>query len=314
MALSGASRDIHGGGGRRWYGGRVDYIPMSPQVFVVPPPCPDTFAPVRGTDGQVYDNICFAHQAGAQVAQKLTQKQAAKIRGFSGGALSGTAETEALRAALVNLAKKIPSANPGAPQPGDPGRVTDQMILALASVAGRVPNLPSEVKLALQTAPAWLPLTAINSTAAAIIDKVRQTLSRLGSQIAGVINAYARYLGTQGAGGGSSVTAYPPRTISTWDVKIGRWRIAVPKDSDLSGPTVCCAPPDDLGATPWPIDAGTYEEIGTGASATGTTQVTGEEYKKATSTPFYKAWWFWVPVGVGAAAVTTWALWPKKKR
>lgn len=219
--------------------------------------------------------------------------------------LMGATESAALHAALKNLAKKIPSADPG-PQPNwnTESGVSDRMIQALASVAGRIPGMPSEVRTALNLVAVGIPLLEQSATGRSVVMGVRSTLSRYGSQLATVINGYAQLV--SGTGGGAGAAGYPARSISTWDAGNAVWRVAAPRDQGLSGCVVLpggeiSGADDYLGQMP--INPGTYEEIGTAAGASGvapagTTQVDNQTYKKATSTPFYRAWWFWVPVGV----------------
>lgn len=249
--------------------------------------------------------------------------------------LMGATEVASLRSAMQALARKIPSADPGPAQPGDAGYVTNQMIGALASVASRVPKMPGEVKTALGLVSVGIPLLEQNATGRALVQGVRATISRLGGQIAGVVNGYVGYLATTGGGGaGGGATAYPPRSISTWDVGNAIWRVAAPKDAGLAGVLGCgegsepglkCVDTvtylgDYLGQM-WPPDAGTYEEVGTAAGSqaqvpSGTTQVSNQDYKKATRSPFYKTWWFWTGAGVVVVGggLTWWLLRSPRRR
>jgi hypothetical protein len=98
--------------------------------------------------------------------------------------------------------------------------------------------------------------------------------------------------------------AYPPGTIAAFSVKLGKYRIAIPKTAlyGVAGLGVtddrgCCISGDcGLGQT--------HTEVAPGATLPpGAKQVAEEELDKATKpTPFYKKWWFWTAIG-GAAAV-----------
>jgi hypothetical protein len=229
--------------------------------------------------------------------------------GFSGAGVQLLGETLGdsvvdLWSALKNLSTKIPSANPGA-QP-TPGNVTQQMLAALGAVAGSIPGLPSAVATAFRLIPygGFAALAALD-TDGTIRVQIANAVQSEASNLARAINAYAVIAPSAGSGG----VILPSGTIASYEN--GVWRIAVPKAYAGS-----FADGEDLGVGVGPlIVAGSYKEVGTSPSMpANATSVTAADFKKATSTPFYKAWWFWTPVGVLAAGSGIWAWRRRKKR
>lgn len=201
--------------------------------------------------------------------------------------------TTDLWTALHNLAAKIPAANPG-PQPGATV-VTQQMLNALGAVAGSIPGIPSDVATALRLLPYGAALLSPSQQAqvADVIKAAAPTLAR-------VVNAYASvaHAGT---------VALPSGTIASYEN--GVWRVAVPKGSPgFAGDLGIIGP----GAA---LVAGSYTDVGTSPTMPpNATPVTPADFKKATSTPFYKAWWFWTPVGVVAVGTVGYFAFRKKRR
>lgn len=211
--------------------------------------------------------------------------------------LAGSAEVMQLRDAMMALATKVPSANPGPPQGGDPGAVTDQMLSAIIMLGTRIP-FPSEVKTALQVLAIGGGYAPTNVKTAA-----KAAISRYAGTLTTAVKAYAAKLG---AGSVSiSTKRYPVGTIAT--PTSGGYRLAIPIGTSIGfsglGDSVITL---EGAAQLMAANAVTHQEVeGEGSLPANATVVDAGTFDAKTgSKPFYKTWWGIGLIVVAAAGVT----------
>jgi hypothetical protein len=205
--------------------------------------------------------------------------------------LAGSAEVMQLRDAMNALAAKLPSANPGPPQGGDPGAVTDQMLSAIILLSSRI-SFPSEVKTALQVLALGGSYVPTNVKTAA-----KAAISRYAGALTTAVKAYAAKLGAGSVTVGTK--RYPVGTIAT--PTSGGYRLAIPLGtsvgfSGLGDSVITLEGAAQLMATP----AATHTEVESEASLPANATVVDKQTfeAKTGSRPFYKTWW-----GIGLIVV-----------
>lgn len=129
------------------------------------------------------------------------------------------------------MSSRLPRANPGPAEQGSYGGVSDQMIGALAYVAGQLTGIPSYVKTALNLVPMALPLAAGNSAARATVDVARTAVAAVAPAMTVAVRLYRVALGPAAGGVATVGVKYPAGSITAYFG--GKWHVAIPVGTQL---------------------------------------------------------------------------------
>jgi hypothetical protein len=217
-----------------------------------------------------------------------------------------------LQKALIALAAKFPSANPGAAD----GVIGDKTLAAVATALSTVPNIPSYIKTAFQVMNVSM---ALSST---VKDKAKKMVAEYAKQLAMGIEAYVVMAGAAPSSNAqdtstTSTQKFPAGSIQ-WQNKLLTWTVAIPKGTMLSGHPGLGAYVHGfgLGAHVHGFGLGnaalgnsgfgeTHVVATTSATAVPEVRVVSESEGKRATTPFHKTLWFWAAVAGGVATIGT---------